>query len=67
MAELYTLQPLFPGNNEIDQIFKICSVLGTPDKVGIFQEAKLPAFGIHSRERDETNTSIFPDLRGTYQ
>ena len=25
-------RPLFPGNSEIDEIFKICSVLGTPDK-----------------------------------
>lgn len=33
MAELYTLRPLFPGSSEIDQIFKICSVLGTPKKV----------------------------------
>lgn len=32
MAELYTFRPLFPGNSEIDEIFKICSVLGTPDK-----------------------------------
>ncbi|CAK9251076.1 unnamed protein product, partial [Sphagnum jensenii] len=32
MAELYTLQPLFPGRSEIDQIFRISSVLGTPDK-----------------------------------
>ncbi|XP_059468544.1 serine/threonine-protein kinase MAK isoform X2 [Neocloeon triangulifer] len=32
MSELYTFRPLFPGNSEIDQIFKICSVLGTPDK-----------------------------------
>ncbi|RWS03085.1 serine/threonine-protein kinase ICK-like protein, partial [Dinothrombium tinctorium] len=32
MAELYTLQPLFPGRSEVDQIFRICSVLGTPDK-----------------------------------
>ncbi|XP_015788644.1 serine/threonine-protein kinase ICK-like [Tetranychus urticae] len=32
MAELYSLQPLFPGRSEIDQIFRICSVLGTPDK-----------------------------------
>lgn len=32
-AELYTFTPLFPGNSEIDQIFKICSILGTPDKV----------------------------------
>lgn len=33
MAELYTLQPLFPGRSEIDQIFRVTSVLGTPDKV----------------------------------
>lgn len=32
MAELYTLRPLFPGSSEIDQMFKICSVLGTPNK-----------------------------------
>lgn len=32
MAELYTFRPLFPGNSEIDEIFKIFSVLGTPDK-----------------------------------
>lgn len=32
MAEVYTFRPLFPGSSEIDQIFKICSVLGTPDK-----------------------------------
>ena len=25
-------RPLFPGNSEIDEIFKICSILGTPDK-----------------------------------
>lgn len=35
-AELYTFTPLFPGNSEIDQIFKICSILGTPDKVDNF-------------------------------
>ncbi|XP_041805517.1 serine/threonine-protein kinase MAK-like isoform X2 [Chelmon rostratus] len=29
MAELYTLEPLFPGNSEVDEIFKICQVLGT--------------------------------------
>lgn len=33
MAELYTLRPLFPGSSEIDTIFKICQVLGTPRKV----------------------------------
>lgn len=30
MAELYTLKPLAPGNNEIDQLHKLCSVLGSP-------------------------------------
>ena len=33
MAEIYTLRPLFPGNSEIDEIYKVCSVLGTPSKV----------------------------------
>ncbi|XP_031729527.1 serine/threonine-protein kinase ICK isoform X1 [Anarrhichthys ocellatus] len=32
MAELYTLRPLFPGSSEIDTIFKVCQVLGTPKK-----------------------------------
>ncbi|KAG7220915.1 hypothetical protein INR49_017765 [Caranx melampygus] len=32
MAELYTLRPLFPGNSEVDEIFKICQVLGTLTK-----------------------------------
>lgn len=35
------LRPLFPGASEIDTIFKICQVLGTPKKVTevIFQTA----------------------------
>ncbi|XP_054984363.1 serine/threonine-protein kinase MAK [Sorex araneus] len=32
MAELYTFRPLFPGTSEVDEIFKICQVLGTPRK-----------------------------------
>ncbi|XP_062043312.1 serine/threonine-protein kinase MAK [Lepus europaeus] len=32
MAELYTLRPLFPGTSQVDEIFKICQVLGTPKK-----------------------------------
>ncbi|ERN10085.1 cyclin-dependent kinase F-3 [Amborella trichopoda] len=31
LAELFTLCPLFPGESETDQIYKICNVLGTPD------------------------------------
>jgi|EP00670_Eutreptiella_braarudii_P010424 protein kinase len=30
IAELYLLRPIFPGASESDEIFKICSVLGTP-------------------------------------
>ena len=30
MAELYTLRPLFPGQSEIDQLFRVCAVLGAP-------------------------------------
>jgi serine/threonine protein kinase len=30
MAELYLGRPLFPGSSEGDQLYKICSVMGTP-------------------------------------
>eukprot|EP00445_Apocalathium_hangoei_P050462 CAMPEP_0204019402 /NCGR_PEP_ID=MMETSP0360-20130528/28726_1 /ASSEMBLY_ACC=CAM_ASM_000342 /TAXON_ID=268821 /ORGANISM="Scrippsiella Hangoei, Strain SHTV-5" /LENGTH=461 /DNA_ID=CAMNT_0050962625 /DNA_START=44 /DNA_END=1426 /DNA_ORIENTATION=- len=30
MAELYTLRPLLPGSSESDQLYKTCSVIGTP-------------------------------------
>lgn len=30
MAELHTFRPLFPGSSESDQLYKICSVIGTP-------------------------------------
>ncbi|KAG9510815.1 Serine/threonine-protein kinase ICK, partial [Fragariocoptes setiger] len=30
-GELYTLNPMFPGRTELDQVFHICSILGTPD------------------------------------
>ena len=39
MAEVYTLRPLFPGASEIDTIFKICQVLGTPKKVMMWAKA----------------------------
>ncbi|XP_064605878.1 serine/threonine-protein kinase dyf-5-like [Liolophura sinensis] len=43
MAELYTLRPLFPGSSEIDEIFKICSVLGTPKQEDWDEGYKLAA------------------------
>ena len=30
MAELMAPSPLFPGMNEGDEIYKICSILGSP-------------------------------------
>lgn len=30
LAELFTLRPIFPGSTEADQIYKICSILGSP-------------------------------------
>ncbi|XP_039949597.1 cyclin-dependent kinase-like 5 isoform X1 [Bactrocera tryoni] len=48
MAELYTFRPLFPGSSEVDQLFKICSVLGTPEK-GEWPEGYRLAATIHFR------------------
>ena len=31
-AELITLNPLFPGNTEVDQLYRICAILGSPGK-----------------------------------
>jgi hypothetical protein len=31
-AELYIMRPLFPGTSEIDQLIKICSILGSPSQ-----------------------------------
>ena len=71
IAELYTLQPLFPGRSEIDQIFRICSVLGTPDRVSrcpflkkihcliINHLAERLARGIHTGELHEFQISPF--------
>ena len=30
LAELYNMRPLFPGSTEVDQLYKICSVIGSP-------------------------------------
>lgn len=30
MAELFMLQPLFPGENAVDQFISLCKILGTP-------------------------------------
>lgn len=34
-SEIYTFRPLFPGTTETDQLYKICAILGTPEKVNL--------------------------------
>lgn len=43
MAEVYTLRPLFPGSSESDQLYKTCSVLGTPSQAQWPEGFKLAA------------------------
>ena len=31
MAELLTLKTIFPGNNDIDQMYKVFQIMGTPN------------------------------------
>ncbi|KAF0046582.1 hypothetical protein F2P81_000215 [Scophthalmus maximus] len=50
-AELYTLRPLFPGNSEVDEIFKICQVLGTLKKVSLDDDD----------DDDDDDTSDWPE------
>lgn len=53
IAELFTLRPLFPGASEADELFKICSVLGSPTaqswpdgiKLASSMNFKFPQFG----------------------
>ena len=52
LAELYLLKPIFCGNSSIDQLSKICSILGTPTqkewpegyKLAASQKMSLPQF-----------------------
>lgn len=43
MAELFALGALFPGTSEADQIYKMCSVLGTPTVITWPEGLKLAA------------------------
>jgi serine/threonine protein kinase len=43
-AELITLQPLFPADSEIDQLYKIFQALGTPDDTIWPGVSKLPYY-----------------------
>ncbi|URD80296.1 hypothetical protein MUK42_02499 [Musa troglodytarum] len=47
MAELFTLRPLFPGSSEVDEIHKICSVLGGPNEDSWAEGLQLADFMKH--------------------
>ncbi|KAF3435929.1 hypothetical protein FNV43_RR23021 [Rhamnella rubrinervis] len=52
LAELFTLSPIFPGESEIDQLFKICCVRGTPDLTSFPEGTNTSRlFGIISYEK----------------
>lgn len=44
IAELITLSPLFPGSNDIDQMFKVFQVLGTPTHEAWPEANELPDY-----------------------
>ncbi|PIA35925.1 hypothetical protein AQUCO_03400071v1 [Aquilegia coerulea] len=50
LAELFTLFPIFPGESESDQLFKICCVLGTPDWTILPEGMNLPSINFSSSE-----------------
>ena len=44
IAEMVTRQPLFPGDSEIDELYKIFKVLGTPTEETWPEVSQLPAY-----------------------
>ncbi|XP_014505976.1 cyclin-dependent kinase F-1 [Vigna radiata var. radiata] len=57
-AELLTLQPLFPGTADIDQLSRIISVLGNLDESVWVGCSKLPDYGIISFSKVENPAGI---------
>jgi len=39
LAEMVNLKPLFPGVSEIDQVYRVCEILGDPS----------PSYGVDER------------------
>ncbi|KDE08261.1 CMGC/RCK/MAK protein kinase [Microbotryum lychnidis-dioicae p1A1 Lamole] len=50
MLEVLTLKPIFPGDSEVDQVFKICEVLGDPSTdYGIDERGRTRGGGLWPR------------------
>eukprot|EP00127_Corallochytrium_limacisporum_P005004 Clim_evm27s196 gene=Clim_evmTU27s196 len=57
MAELFSLRPLFPGSSEIDEIYKIISVLGPPSR-GDWPDGHRLAAAMNFRMPDMVSTPL---------
>jgi serine/threonine protein kinase len=64
MAELYLLNPLFPGSSEIDQLNKLCSLLGSPNSLSWPDGMKLSA-KIGFKFPEQTGISLPVAFRNT--
>jgi len=66
-AEMLTKKPLFPGDSEIDQLFKIFKILGTPDETIWPGVTQLQDFNssFPSWEVPKNFSDILPDLKAT--
>ncbi|KAK5098543.1 Cyclin-dependent kinase catalytic subunit [Exophiala xenobiotica] len=62
-AEMCTRKPLFPGDSEIDEIFKIFKLLGTPDENTWPGVTSFPDFkATFPKWRRETTSKVAPTL-----
>lgn len=62
-AEMCTRKPLFPGDSEIDEIFKIFKLLGTPDENTWPGVTSFPDFkATFPKWRRETTSKLAPSL-----
>lgn len=58
LAELYLLGPLFPGENEMDQLHKIISILGTPPQEWTFGHKQAKRLNIKFKECEKMNLQV---------
>jgi serine/threonine protein kinase len=61
-AELYLNRPIFPGSSEIDQLNRLCSVLGTPNE---WVEGQRLAAGLHYVFPQYISTSLNEIIQNT--
>lgn len=64
MAELFLLNPLFPGSSEMDQLNKICSILGSPTSATWPDYSKL-GLKIGFKFADQVGVSLPIVMKGT--